>query len=646
MFPIQAGNLATTPYADDVFSAYLYGGNASVSIAVNNGINLAGKGGLVWVKKRSPLSSDAFDNHILADSASGVTKRLFANATDAQSTGGFLSSFDSSGFTVEANGYGNQNSQANVAWTFRKAAKFFDVVTYTGTGSLNTISHALGIAPGCIIVKATNSAVRWFVYHSSIWASATQSVLTLNSNNGTGALADYGDNFGYSAPTSASFDVNYSINSSGTTYVAYLFAHDVSTTGLIQCGSFTTDGSGNASVTSLGWEPQFIMVKASSTTGDWIMLDSTRAWDLTANDALLRANLTNAETTTTNYGNPTSTGFDFKGGSASATYVYMAIRRPNKPPTVGTSVFALNTATTSGASIASPVNSVDLAILANRAGDAKNFQFADRVRGFQVSTTSIADSFTTPTLVTSGTAAESTASNAIYQRDGSGAAGEAVSFSTSGSASRVWYAFKRAPGFFDVVGYTGTGANRTVSHNLGAVPELMIVKGRSAGSTNWSVYAGTATQFLVLNSTAIPSTNSTFWNNTSPTSSVFSLGNSSDVNNNTTTYIAYLFATLPGISKVGTYTGNGSSQTINAGFTTGARFILIKRTDTTGDWIVWDTARGIVSANDPYLALNTTVAEVTTDDSVDPNTSGFIVNQVAATNINVTSATYLYLAIA
>ena len=107
----------------------------------------------------------------------------------------------------------------------------------------------------------------------------------------------------------------------------------------------------------------------------------------------------------------------------------------------------------------------------------------------------------------------------------------------------------------------------------------------------------------------------------------------------------YLFATLAGISKVGSYTGNGTSQTINCGFSTGARFILIKRTDATGDWYVWDSVRGIVAANDPHLSLNTAAAEVTTDDSVDPDASGFIVNQNTATNINVNSGQYIFLAI-
>jgi hypothetical protein len=97
---------------------------------------------------------------------------------------------------------------------------------------------------------------------------------------------------------------------------------------------------------------------------------------------------------------------------------------------------------------------------------------------------------------------------------------------------------------------------------------------------------------------------------------------------------------------VGSYTGTGTTQVINCGFTAGSRFVLIKATSTTGNWYVWDSARGIVAGNDPHLSLNTTAAEVTTDDSVDTDSTGFVVNQVAATNINVSSATYVFLAVA
>ena len=138
------------------------------------------------------------------------------------------------------------------------------------------------------------------------------------------------------------------------------------------------------------------------------------------------------------------------------------------------------------------------------------------------------------------------------------------------------------------------------------------------------------------------------WNDTDPTETTFTLGVNQNVNYSGDTYIAYLFGSIDGISKCGSYTGNGTNQTINCGFSAGARFILIKRTDagSFGDWYVWDTERGIVAANDPHLSLNTTAAEVTTDDSIDPVSSGFAVNQVAATNINVSSASYIFYAIA
>ena len=205
--------------------------------------------------------------------------------------------------------------------------------------------------------------------------------------------------------------------------------------------------------------------------------------------------------------------------------------------------------------------------------------------------------------------------------------------------------FRSAPGFFDEVCYTGTGSSPlNISHNLTVVPEMMIIKNRSFAAS-WAVYVAPLgnTHSLLLDD--IGGQLGSFWNNTSPTISQFTVGTGTAVNG-AYTFVAYLFATVAGISKVGSYTGNGSSQTINCGFAAGARFILIKRTDSTGDWYVWDSARGIVSGDDPHLSLNTTAAEVTTDDSIDPDSTGFIVNQLGATNINVNTATYIYLAIA
>ena len=142
----------------------------------------------------------------------------------------------------------------------------------------------------------------------------------------------------------------------------------------------------------------------------------------------------------------------------------------------------------------------------------------------------------------------------------------------------------------------------------------------------------------------------------SPTSTTFGIGtaapNEGYINKSGNTYINYLFATLPGISKVGSYSGTGNAINVDCGFTNGARFILIKRTDTeiqgTGgtNWYVWDTARGIVSGNDPYLLLNSTAAQVTNTDYVDPLSTGFTVTASGATGLNVSGGTYMFLAIA
>lgn len=198
-----------------------------------------------------------------------------------------------------------------------------------------------------------------------------------------------------------------------------------------------------------------------------------------------------------------------------------------------------------------------------------------------------------------------------------------------------------------MVAYTGTGVARTVPHNLGVAPELMIVKSRSNAS-EWIVYSTPTTEakYLKLNTTNAAATWSLAWDNTLPTTTTFRVGSGADVNQSGWSFIAYLFATLPGISKVGSYTGTGTTLNVDCGFTAGARFVLIKRTDSTGDWYVWDTARGIVSGNDPYLLLNTTAAEVTSTDYIDPYSAGFEISSTAPAGINANGGSYIYFSVA
>jgi hypothetical protein len=210
------------------------------------------------------------------------------------------------------------------------------------------------------------------------------------------------------------------------------------------------------------------------------------------------------------------------------------------------------------------------------------------------------------------------------------------------------YGFQRAPGYFDVVCYTGTGVTGlTVNHNLTVTPEWIIVKNRGAVRP-WFVQQKDlgATQGIILNDTGAAYSDSGLWNNTAPTASVFTVGAGANVNASGNTYVAYLFATCPGVSKVGSYTGTGATQVINCGFTAGSRFVLIKRTDSTGDWYVWDSARGIVAGNDPYLLLNSTAAEVTNTDYVDTAATGFEISSTAPAAINASGGTFIFLAIA
>jgi len=130
------------------------------------------------------------------------------------------------------------------------------------------------------------------------------------------------------------------------------------------------------------------------------------------------------------------------------------------------------------------------------------------------------------------------------------------------------------------------------------------------------------------------------------TTTSFAVGNDNNVNGSGSTYVAYLFATVAGVSKVGSYTGTGTTNQINCGFTGGARFVLIKRTDSTGDWYVWDSARGIVAGNDPYLLLNSTAAEVTGTDYVDTYSAGFEISSTAPAAINANGGSFIFLAIA
>jgi hypothetical protein len=481
---------------------------------------------------------------------------------------------------------------------------------------------------GCLIVKRLDSAESWYVWHKGF---GDNGYMTLNS---TSSKSSYTGLWNNTAPTSTQFTVYDDLNATGATFIAYLWAHNNNDgefgpdgdQDIIKCGGWSSSGS---QTVNLGFEPQWILLRPTGVTANWAVYDVMRGQVVGGAAQELYPNLTNTEGSGGIFGSvsPLPTGFSVTAGYNS-NHIYIAIRRgPLAVPESATDVFDMHTGSAYNTVFNTSVSAVDLAITKGPQETSPWYTGARLQGGYYNYTND-----TNAELGGIGVHGQFDVSDGYAQKQG--------------SSSFFTWMWKRAPGFFDVVTYTGNGtAGRTISHNLGVAPEMIWVKSRS-NARQWVTYDATngATGRMNLDDDGPWGSSSSYWNNTAPTDSVFTVGNQYDVNATVGyTYIAYLFATLAGKSKVGSYTGNGSSQTINCGFSSGARFILVKRTDSTGDWYIWDTTRGIVAGNDPYLKLNTTDAEVTNQDWVDPNNSGFIVN---STTINASGGNYIFYAIA
>ena len=654
MFSSQNSQVSSAAnYIEECFSTYLYTGNSSTQ-TITNGIDLAGEGGMTWIKCRN----NTFYNS-LYDTVRGATNVLYSNDTLAQQTYSGVTSFDSTGFTLGSTAGNNGSPYLFASWTFRKQPKFYTQGTYTGNGTGTSIgggvlkrdiSHDLGGTVGCVIIKNLDTG-NWVVYHRSS-AFGTEN-LRLNTTGAGFNASGYAPIYEVSnttfsvivGATGLSSSDNCNIN--GASYVYYIFAHNAGGFGLtgtdnvISCGSYTGGGASAVSV-NLGYEAQWLLVRDTA-GGNWYMFDNMRGVPTpsSSNTATLKAESSAAETqesagifTATGFSATSSTTINANG----STYIYIAIRKgPMKVPTDATKVFAPTlSASSSPTTFVSTGFPVDLTIGRERL-PADNTSVFDRLRGAALTTQP-------RYLFTNTTDAEGTASTGY----GVGMTTSNTGFINNWWSGSVQWNFRRAPSFFDEVCYTGNGtAGRTITHNLTVTPELIITKERSSGSY-WYVYSQATgpTQYLRLEATNAAFTYSGVWNDTAPTSSVFTVGSDGYINASGQTYVAYLFATCAGVSKVGSYTGTGTTKQIDCGFTGGARFVLIKRTDSTGDWYVWDSARGIVSGNDPYLLLNSTAAEVTNTDYVDTYSAGFEISSTAPAAINASGGSFIFLAIA
>ena len=655
-----AGAVDEPVYVDDVFATHLYDGESSTSttITINNGLDLSDKGGLLWTKSRGGAYG-----HYLIDSerGHGTNAILYANLTNGATNSSFQTAFTSTGYTMKGgyDGFSHSNTSYGspyVSWAFAKQPGFFDVVTYTGnkdSGGNQAIAHNLGSVPGMIIVKCLSTS-QWSVYHvgSTDGGTAKNSLIELNADGGS-----FGDNNAWhnTAPTATHFYVGNSTatNIDGQSFVAYLFGNNAQDFGedsdeaIIKCGVF--NASNSAFVEDLGFEPQWLLIKKENGSGSWQIIDNMRGSKIDKNgdhaSRSLVANDSGAENSESYSFGVANTGIGVEIADSN-DYIYVAIRRSHKPATEFTADKMFKAQSLSAGEGSDTFIStgfpVDMVWTRKKSG-AGPFVPGTRLQGGQKSG---------PDLMFDVNNAEGTNSGMFFLDHSDGVTVDFAGghFNVSPAATDtdyIRYFFRRAKGYFDVVAYEGNGTNgRTVTHNLGAVPELYIVKRRSS-TGSWYVYSSaTGNQGASrINSTSAVDSASALWNSTSPTASVFTVSSNQNVNASSHRYIAYLFATADGISKVGSYTGNGTNQDIDCGFSNGASLVLIKRTDAAESWHIFDTARGIVAGNDGAFRLNATLAELSAD-GVDPYSAGFNVVQSASYNNNVSGGSYIFLAIA
>jgi hypothetical protein len=438
---------------------------------------------------------------------------------------------------------------------------------------------------------------------------------------------------------------NRCTNLDGAEYVAYVFAHDDSDESMIKCGTYDGIPQPANPEVDLGWEPQWVMIKRVDGTGNWTVVDSMRG--ITDGPMDQGCNPLRLNTSETEFPfdviTLTSTGFivnasnaDFNSGANGAKYIYMAIRRPNKP--------------------AEEFEPDELFAIANPQDKDPDPSF---VSGFPVDMglytrpTATYNNIVIPRLTDTALQTEST--DAEWNADAgfdymNGYISQDWQTYTPDLVSWMW---RRAPGFFDVVAWEGNGVNgREIPHGLGVEPEMLWIKPRSGGSYQWSVWhkdiASSAPYYeIVLNKdeaqTDANNTNTPFAG--VPTSTSFPLLSATAGNRSGWTYIAYLFASVPGISKVGSYTGDGQLRVIDCGFDDSGQStigLLVKRTDANGDWAwhyTWTSGAYLAGR----LHLNEASAGAKQND-LDAGFGGFRLQPTSPYNID--GAKYIYYAIA
>ena len=415
---------------------------------------------------------------------------------------------------------------------------------------------------------------------------------------------------------------------------------------IIDTGSYTGSGDSDGPEINLGWEPQWVLIKGTGTV-NWAIFDSmrgvaTKTHSSTGGDNYIHTDEYSGETANLERIEFTPTGFKIKDGgwinTANTKHIYMAIRRSDgnvgKPVEVGTDVFAMPTG--NGSSTIPNFTTNFVTDFATYRKPATTFHWEQTARlmgtGYVYMNRNLAashwDKFVFDSMIG-------------FQNH-----------SGHGSDVQAW-AWKRHAGF-DVQVYDGLGAlsaPRVFDHNLGKSPEMIWVKNASS-AYNWRVWhkdlnnggASAAAYNLLLDSNDAQSANGDIFGgsgNALPTKTKWTTGGNAGVNENGSKHLSVLFASVNGVSKVGSYDGTGSSLNITTGFQ--PRFLLLKRINGSGSWFVLDTTRGWGAGNDNFLLIDSNGAQDGNYNIGAPTSTGFQLNG-SDVNYNASGNKYIYYA--
>lgn len=324
------------------FATTLWTGNGSSRSIVTN-VDASTSGGMVWIKNRSRDSV-----HYFIDTVRGNDYALInllgpfgPDGTKIELSGysSKFTAFNTNGFSISGGAEFNYLGDKFVAWSFKKKEKFFDVISWTGDGTANrAISHNLNASPGLMLVadKKPSTENYFFVWHKEVTSNAVGEFRSTNF-----PYPDRVDSISASNIVVSDTSGGIDLNSPGSEYIGYLFGHDTSATGFIQCGKYTGNGEEIGPAVSLGWDPGFLMIMSATTANNRIIIDSARGFSSTSCQVLVengtvadpfdRTLFYPAKEFNTTYAVPTGAGFQVKSTDAAVntngvTYVYMAIR--------------------------------------------------------------------------------------------------------------------------------------------------------------------------------------------------------------------------------------------------------------------------------------------------------------------------------